>query len=95
MTREGQTARLLSAIRPHALIVGVTDNPEVARCLGLWHGVVPIVCELGGEMEQMIARVVESAVKRTQAPDNATMVVVNAAADLDRGSANFVRVRRA
>ncbi len=95
VTREGQTARLLSAIRPHALIVGVTDNADVARCLSLWHGVVPIVCELGGEMEQMIARVVESAVKRTEAPDNATMVVVNAAADLDRGSANFVRVRRA
>lgn len=95
VTREGQTARLLSTIRPQALIVAATDKPEVARCLSLWHGVVPMVCELGGDMEQMIARVVESAVKRTQAPENATMVIVNAAADLDRGSANFVRVRRA
>jgi pyruvate kinase len=95
VTREGQTARILSAIRPHALIVAATDKPEVARCLSLWHGVVPIVCDLGGEMEQMIGRVVESAVKRTQAPENATMVVVNTSADLDRGASNFVRVRRA
>jgi pyruvate kinase len=95
VTREGQTARLLSAIRPLALIVAATDKPEVARCLSLWHGVVPMVCDLAGEMDQMIGRVVESAVKRTQAPENATMVVVNTSADLDRGSANFVRVRRA
>ena len=41
ITREGQTAKLLSAIRPQALIVAVTDKPEVARCLSLWHGVMP------------------------------------------------------
>jgi pyruvate kinase len=95
VTREGQTARLLSAIRPHAVIVAVTDKPEVARCLGLWHGIVPLVCDLGGDMEQIITRVVESAVKQTNAPDSATMVVVNTSSDLDRGSSNFVRIRRA
>ena len=46
------------------MIVAVTDKPEVARCLALWHGVLPIVCELDGDTEQVIARVVEAAVKR-------------------------------
>jgi pyruvate kinase len=96
ITREGKTAKLLSAIRPQALIVAVTDKPEVARVLALWHGVLPLVCDLDGETEQVIARVVESAVKRSgAAPDNAIMVVVNTATDLDRGSSNFVRIRRA
>ena len=95
VTREGQTAKLLSAIRPEALIVGVTDKPEVARWLSLWHGVLPMVCELDGDTEQVITRVVESAVKRAQAPENATMIVVNTSVDLDRGSSNFVRIRRA
>jgi len=95
ITREGKTAKLLSAIRPQALIVAATDKPEVARLLALWHGVVPIVCDLDGEMEQVITRVVESAVKRSGAPDNAIMVVVNTTTDLDRGSSNFVRIRRA
>jgi pyruvate kinase len=95
VTREGQTAKLLSAIRPQALIVGVTDKPEVARYLSLWHGVMPMVSELDGDTEQVITRVVESAVKRANAPENATMVVVNTSADLDRGSSNFVRIRRA
>ncbi|HEX6163962.1 MAG TPA: pyruvate kinase [Vicinamibacterales bacterium] len=95
VTREGQTAKMLSAIRPQALIVGVTDKPDVARCLSLWHGVMPLVGDIDGDTEQVITRVVESAVKRLQAPENATMVVVNTSVDLDRGSSNFVRIRRA
>ena len=95
VTREGNTPRLLSAIRSRAAIVAATDNPEVARRLNLWHGVIPIVCDLSGDIEHVITRVVEAAVKRTQAPDSATMVVVNTAVDLDRGSSNFVRIRRA
>ena len=95
ITREGQTAKLLSAIRPQALIVGVTDKPEVARCLSLWHGVMPMVGDLEGDIEAVITRLVDLAVKRAQAPDNATMVVVNTSVDLDRGASNFVRIRRA
>jgi pyruvate kinase len=95
VTREGQTAKMLSAIRPQAMIVGVTDSPDVARCLSLWHGVLPMLGALDGDTEQVITRVVEAAVKRIQAPDNATMIVVNTSVDLDRGSSNFVRIRRA
>jgi pyruvate kinase len=95
VTREGQTARLLSAIRPLAMIVAATDKADLARCLNLCHGVLPVVCDLGGDIEQVIARVIESAVKMTQAPENSTMVVVNTAVDLDRGASNFVRIRRA
>ena len=95
ITREGQTAKLLSAIRPQAMIVAATDKPEMARCLSLWHGIVPMICDLNGDIEQVITRVIESAVKRTEAPENATMIVVNTSVDLDRGSSNFVRIRRA
>ena len=95
ITREGKTARLLSAIRPHAAIVAVTDKAEIARCLALCHGVLPLVCDLDGDTEQVVARVVDFAVKRSSAPENAIMVVVNTTPDLDRGSSNFVRIRRA
>jgi pyruvate kinase len=95
VTREGSTARRLSAIRPRADIVAATDNAEVARRLSLWHGVIPIVCDLSGDLEQVIGRVIDAAVEQTQALANATMVVVNTSADLDRGASNFVRIRRA
>jgi pyruvate kinase len=94
VTREGQTARLLSAARPQAIILAATDNEEVARRLNLWRGVIPMVCDLRGDMEEVITRVVDGAVKRAKTPDNATLVFVNTAADLDRGGSNFIRIRR-
>ena len=94
VTREGQTARLLSALRPQAAILAATDNEEVARRLSLWRGVVPIECDLRGEIEEVITRVVDGAVRRWGAPDHAILVFVNTAADLDRGGSNFVRIRR-
>ena len=95
VTREGNTAKRLSTIRPQADIVAATNNAEVARRLAIFHGVLPIVCDLEGDLENVITRVVEAAVKRTGASENATMVVVNSSADLDRGASNFVRIRRA
>jgi pyruvate kinase len=95
VTREGQTAKLLSAIRPAALIAAVTDKAEVARCLALWHGIVPLVCDLSGDTERVVATISEAVVKATHPPENATIVVVNTSADLDRGTSNFIRIRRA
>jgi len=94
VTRQGQTARSLSALRPQAAILAATDSDEVARRLALWRGVVPMVCDLGGSTEDVITRVVDEAVRRWGAPADATMVFVNTAADLDRGGSNFVRIRR-
>ena len=57
---------------------------------------LPIVCQLDGETEQVITRVVEAAVKRAlPLAEGETVVVVNTSNDLDRGSSNFVRIRRA
>ena len=95
VTREGQTAKLLSAIRPQSWIAAVTDKPEVARCLALWHGIVPLVCDLSGDTERVVATISEAVVKATHPPENATIVVVNTSADLDRGTSNFIRIRRA
>lgn len=95
VTREGQTARLLSARRPEAIILAATDNEEVARRLNLWRGVIPMVCDLNGHIEDVITRVVDGAVRRSGAPDNAILVFVNTTYDLDRGGSNFVRIRHA
>jgi pyruvate kinase len=94
VTREGRTARLLSARRPQAPILAATDRAEIARRLSLWRGVVPMVCDLTGDIETVISRVVDGAAKKLAPPENATLVFVNASADLDRGGANFVRIRR-
>jgi pyruvate kinase len=95
ITRVGQTAKMLSAVRPDAVIVAATPTAEIARCLNLCRGVVPMVCNVDGELDQVVTRAVEAAVSLTGAPENAIMVVVNTTSDLDRGASNFVRIRRA
>jgi pyruvate kinase len=94
VTSEGWTARLLAARRPAAPIVAATGRDEVARRLALWRGVAPIVCGVDGDLEEAIARAADAARAHLGLPEGATLVFVNARPDLDRGGANFVRLRR-
>lgn len=94
VTREGRTARLLSSGRPTAPIYAATDRPEVARRLALWWGVVPLIVPLDGDVDQVGARVVDELRALGALAASPTVVIVNASPDLDRGAANFVRIRR-
>jgi pyruvate kinase len=89
ITREGRTARLLSARRPETPIFAVTDKVEVARRLPLWWGVTPVIDSLVDESDAIAARVVKA---RFGSPSIA--VIVNTSPDLESTKANFLRVRR-
>jgi pyruvate kinase len=95
VTREGRTARLLSSARPAATIYAATDRPEVARRLALWWGVSPQVVALDGDLDAVAARVMDHLSTSGQLPPSSTAVIVNVNPDLDRGTSNFVRIRRA
>lgn len=92
-TREGRTARLLSARRPQAPIYAATASPEVARRLALWWGVVPSVASLDGSTDEVADRVL-AAMRVAGLPAGATVVLVNTSPDLDQGLANFLRIRQ-
>ncbi|MCA1587045.1 MAG: pyruvate kinase [Acidobacteria bacterium] len=94
ITREGRTAKLLSARRPRAPIYAASDREEVARRLALWWGVVPLVVGLEGTPDDCAERIL--ATMRTMGlPPHSTVVFVNATPDLDQGHANFLRIRKA
>ena len=95
VTREGRTARMLASARPAATVYAATDRPEVARRLALWWGVSPQVVSLDGDVDQVAARVLDHLRSTGQIAASSTAVVVNVSPDLDRGAANFVRIRRA
>jgi pyruvate kinase len=95
VTREGRTARQLSALRPEAAIYALTDRDEVARRLALWWGVVPLVMSIEGDVDTVATRAIERIQHAGTLVPGATVVVVNATPDLDKGAANFLRVRRA
>lgn len=94
ITREGRTARLLSARRPRAPIYAVTDGASCARQLSLWWGVHPAVDPLSGDLEEIVMRVVTSLRDVRRLPSPASIVVVSSSPDLERSEANFVRLRR-
>ena len=96
ITREGRTARLLSMRRPSRPIYAATDRDEVARRVAQWWGVHALVTDTEGDVDTVATRVIEELVAAARLDGGGpTVVVVNASPDLDRGSANFLRVRRA
>ncbi len=95
VTREGRTARLLSMRRPYAPVYAASDREDVARRVAQWWGVRPLVTAIDGDVDTVAARVVDQLVQAGQLRCGATVVVVNASPDLDKGAANFLRVRRA
>jgi pyruvate kinase len=94
VTREGRTARLLSMRRPQAPIYAASDSAVVARRLGGWWGCCPMVVDIDGDVETVAARVIDQLQQTGSLLAGATVVIVNATPDLDRGNANFIRVRR-
>lgn len=94
VTREGLTARLLSARRPSAPIYALTSNESFARQLCLWWGVVPVIDTLAGDLDQIVPRVVNHLRSRRLLPAPATVAIVSGSPDLERGESNFVRLRR-
>ncbi|HEX7020986.1 MAG TPA: pyruvate kinase [Gemmatimonadaceae bacterium] len=89
VTRQGKTARLLSALRPKAPIYAATESPSVAERLALQWGVVPMVCAVGSEDAIERALVDCGAVQA-----RSVVVFVNVSPDLAQPHANFVTLRR-
>jgi pyruvate kinase len=94
ITREGRTARLLSARRPRAPIYAITDGDACARQLALWWGVRPVVENLDDDVDEIVARVVARLRGMRRLPSPALVAVVSSDPQLDRDESNFVRLRR-
>ncbi|HXH06808.1 MAG TPA: pyruvate kinase alpha/beta domain-containing protein, partial [Vicinamibacterales bacterium] len=84
VTREGKTARLLSALRPPAPVYAVTPSPSVARRLALYWGVAPIAAAADSP----------DATIRGRLPAGAVAVFLSVNPDLARPDANFLAIRR-
>ncbi|MEN3337625.1 MAG: pyruvate kinase [Acidobacteriota bacterium] len=89
VTREGKTARLLSALRPRAPIYAATASERLAGTLGLYWGVAPIVTE-----EREVGRLERLLLERKILQPGSVVVFVNVSADVSRLDANFVNVQR-
>ncbi len=89
VTREGKTARLLSALRPRAPVFAATASERVAGTLALYWGVAPILTEV-----RDIAGLQRLLLDRGILQPGAMVVFVNVSADVSRPDANFLNVQR-
>ena len=89
VTREGKTARLLSALRPPAPVFAAAPGADVAATLSLFWGVTPVLTPLRDS--EALERVL---IERRLVRPGSTVVFVNVSADLDRTDANFLNVQR-
>jgi pyruvate kinase len=94
VTRGGKTARVLSALRPRASIYAATDGADVARRLALTWGVVPLVGDLGTEVEAAIDAVATMLVGSRIVPSGSVVVIVSISPDLAPGPSNFLKLER-
>jgi pyruvate kinase len=89
VTREGKTARLLSALRPRAPIFGMTASVRVAGALALYRGVTPVVTPERGAAALERVLVEAGLVAR-----GAVVVFINVSPELNRPDANFLNVQK-
>lgn len=94
ITRGGETARMLSRLRPGVPIFAATDREPVARWLTLRWGVVPIVTTLVSDLDETGSAVERLLLDRGSLAPGSVVVFVNVTADIGADGANFLKLRR-
>jgi pyruvate kinase len=89
VTREGKTARLLSALRPEIRVLAATPSERVAGTLALLRGIAPVIteaCELE-PLERML-------LDRRLVAAGSVVVFISVSPDLTRADANYLNVQK-
>jgi pyruvate kinase len=94
VTRGGNTARRLSALRPHAPIIAACDDEVTARRLSLYWGVTPVRTQIGEDVAMAGILIGQELVAQGRLPRQANVVLVSVNADLTRADANFLKIQQ-
>ena len=89
VTREGKTARLLSALRPGTRVIAATGSGQVAGMLALYRGISPVVTPVR-ELEALQRMLIE----RQLVANGAVVVFISVSPDLTRTDANYLNVQK-
>lgn len=89
VTRNGKTARLLSAFRPRAPIFAATSSEATAARLSLLWGVMPVLCEADG-----LDGVRDTLIHSGLLARDAVVVFVRVSADRSHPHSNFLHLQQ-
>jgi len=94
ITRRGNTARALSALRPRAPIIAATDSDRTAHRLCLHRSVRPLVTALDADVDATGRVIGETLRARGLVHQSAVIVLVSVSEDLSAPQANFLKLHR-
>jgi pyruvate kinase len=89
VTKEGKTARLLSALRPPAIVYAATASERLAGILTLLRGVIPVVTD-ERDPERLERILLDDGILAA----GTVVVFINISRELDRIDANFLNVQQ-
>jgi pyruvate kinase len=94
MTRLGNAARVLSALRPRAPIFASTETDAIARHLTLYRGVVPLTTGIGKDVDMTGTLLKQELSSRGLVPSGSIVVFISANVRLERSDQNFVNLQK-
>lgn len=94
VTRGGETARRLSALRPPMPVLATTDRDDMTRRLAPYWGVTPVCTTVGEDVPAAPSRIGEHLVARGLVPADAVVVFVSVNDDRTRPDANYVHLQQ-
>jgi pyruvate kinase len=94
ITRLGNAARVLSALRPRTPVFAATETDIIARHLTIYRGVVPLITGIGKDVDTTGSMLKEELRSRGLVPHGSVVVFISANARLERADQNFVNVQR-
>jgi pyruvate kinase len=89
VTREGKTARLLSALRPETRIIAATASESVAGTLALMRGITPVITT-ARELSSLERMLIDTRLVAA----NSVVVFISVSPDLSRADANYLNLQK-
>jgi len=94
MTRLGNAARVLSALRPRTPIFASTETAVIARQLTLYRGVTPLTTGIGKDVDTTGTLLKQELSTRGLVPSGSVVVFISANARLERADQNSVNLQK-
>ena len=94
ITRLGNAARVLSALRPRTPIFASTETEVIARQLTLYRGVTPMTTGIGKDADTTGTLLKQELSTRGLVPSGSVVVFISANARLERADQNSVNLQR-
>jgi pyruvate kinase len=94
ITRLGNAARVLSALRPRTPIFASTETEVIARQLTLYRGVTPLTTGIGKDADTTGTLLKQELSSRGLVPSGSTVVFMSGNARLERADQNSVNLQK-